>query len=98
MHYELTEVDIKKMREEIEHRSKNLRPKLREELQLARSYGDLSENFEYKAAKRELNRNESRIRYLERVIKTAIVITTDASSKSRVIFSPTTLPIEPIIK
>ena len=40
----------------------------------ARSHGDLSENFEYHAAKKEKNRNESRIRYLERMLKTAVIV------------------------
>ena len=74
MYDELTAVDIQKMREEIEYRSTVLRPKLIEDVQVARSFGDLSENFEYKAAKREKNRNDSRIRYLERMVKTARVI------------------------
>ncbi len=74
MHDELTKVDIEKMQQELDHRRLELRPKLIEEVQVARSFGDLSENFEYKAAKREKNRNDSRIRYLERMIKTAVVI------------------------
>ena len=74
MHDELTQKDIEKMREEVEHRTKVLRPELIEEVKRTRAFGDLSENFEYKAAKREKNRNESRIRYLENMIKTAHVI------------------------
>ena len=74
MHDELTKVDIQKMREEIEYRTKVLRPKLIEDVQTARGFGDLSENFEYKAAKQEKNRNDSRVRYLERMIATAVVI------------------------
>jgi len=74
MHDELTKVDIEKMQQELDHRRLELRPQLIEEVQIARSFGDLSENFEYKAAKREKNRNDSRIRYLERMIKTAVVI------------------------
>lgn len=74
MYDELTEVDIKKMREEIDHRVRVLRPQLIEEVQTARAFGDLSENFEYKCAKQAKNRNESRIRYLERMIRTAKVI------------------------
>lgn len=74
MHDELTEVDIRKMREEIEYRTKELRPQLIEDVKTARAFGDLSENFEYKAAKREKNRNDSRVRYLERMIATAKVI------------------------
>ena len=74
MNDELTAVDIKKMQEEVEYRRLTLRPQLIEDVKVAREFGDLSENFEYKAAKREKNRNESRIRYLERMIKTATVI------------------------
>ena len=75
----LTESDIKKMEEEIEYRKVTLRPQLLEHVKTARAHGDLSENFEYKAAKQEKNRNESRIRYLERMIRSAVVI--DDSSK-----------------
>ena len=77
MRDELTAVDIRKMREELDHRIKVLRPQMIAEVQRCRAYGDLSENFEYKEAKREKNRNDSRIRYLERMIKTAKVIRTD---------------------
>ena len=78
MNDELTAVDIKKMEQEVEYRRLQLRPQLLEDVKTAREFGDLSENFEYKAAKREKSRNDSRIRYLERMIKTAKVI--DASS------------------
>lgn len=74
MHDELTKVDIEKMKEELEYRRFTLRPKLIEDVQTARAFGDLSENFEYKAAKQEKNRNDSRIRYLENMIRTAVVI------------------------
>ena len=74
MYDELTAVDIKKMKEELDHRVRVLRPKLIEDVQTARAFGDLSENFEYKCAKQEKNRNDSRIRYLERMIRTAKVI------------------------
>ena len=74
MYDELTEVDIQKMREELEYRERELRPKLIEDVKVARAIGYLSENFEYKAAKREKNRNDSRIRYLTRMINTAKVI------------------------
>lgn len=82
MHDELTRVDIEKMKEELEHRIKVLRPQLIEEVKVARSFGDLSENFEYKAAKQAQNKNRSRIRYLEGMIKTARVFEdrSDASS------------------
>ena len=74
MYDELTKVDIEKMRSELDHRRIELRPKLIEDVQTARAFGDLSENYEYKVAKQEKNRNESRIRYLERMIATAKVI------------------------
>ena len=74
MHDELTSVDIKKMQEEIDYRESELRPKLIEDVQTARAFGDLSENFEYKAAKQAKNKNESRIRYLKRMIASAVII------------------------
>ena len=74
MYNRLTASDIKKMEEEIEYRKLTLRPQLLEEVKETRAQGDLSENFEYHAAKRAKNKNESRIRYLERMIKTASVI------------------------
>ena len=94
MYDELTAVDIRKMQEEVDYRRLELRPKLLEDVKTAREFGDLSVNFEYKAAKREKNRNDSRIRYLERMIKTAKVI--DAASKSDEIglFDKVTIYIE----
>ncbi len=74
MYNELTPDDIKKMEEEIEYRVHVVRKEVLEDVKTARAHGDLSENFEYQAAKREKNRNESRIRYLQRMIKTATVI------------------------
>ena len=74
MYNELTKGDLKKMQEEIDYRLSVVRPKLMEDLQAARAMGDLSENFEYKTAKRELGKCNSRIRYLQRMINTARVI------------------------
>ena len=74
MYDELSEADIQKMKEEIEHRKVVVRKEALAAVKEAREQGDLSENFEYQAAKREKNRNESRIRYLERMVKTAKVI------------------------
>ena len=74
MHNELTRQDLKMMREELDYRRITLRPKLLEAVKEARAFGDLSENFEYKAAKQEKNSNERRIRYLENMIKTARVV------------------------
>lgn len=79
----LTASDIKKMEEEIEYRRVTLRPELLEHVKVARAQGDLSENFEYKAAKQEKNRNESRIRYLEQMVKTAVIID-DSSAQGEV--------------
>ena len=90
---ELTKVDIQKMKEEIEYRI-SLRPQLRADVQQARELGDLSENDEYRTAKREKNRNDSRIAYLQRMIETARVI--DASSKEDEVglFDKVTLYVE----
>ena len=74
MYDELTEIDIKKMQEEIDYRMRVVRPKCIEDLKTARGFGDLSENYEYKAAKQELRRCDSRLRYLRRMINTAKVI------------------------
>ena len=76
----LTEEDIKKMNEEIEYRKVVERKRLIEDVKEARAHGDLSENFEYKAAKRERGKNESRIRYLEKMIKTGTIISSESSS------------------
>lgn len=83
MYDRLTESDIRKMQEEIDYRKLVVRPKELEAVKEARAQGDLSENFEYKAAKQDKNRNESRIRYLENMIKTARVIS-DASDEDEV--------------
>ncbi len=79
MYDELTPGDIKKMEEEIEYRKLVVRPKALEEVKETRAHGDLSENFEYHAAKKVKNQNESRIRYLERMIRTARVISDDSA-------------------
>lgn len=79
----LTQSDIDKMEKEIEYRKLELRPKLIEDVKIARAHGDLSENFEYYAAKREKNMNESRIRYLDRMVRTADVID-DSSAEDEV--------------
>lgn len=79
MYNELTKNDIEKMKEEIEYRTVTLRHELLEEVKRTRAYGDLSENAEYKEAKRLKNKNESRIRYLTNMIKTAKVIEDDSA-------------------
>ena len=76
---QLTAKDIQKMEEEIEYRKLVVRPKALEDVKEARAHGDLSENFEYYAAKKVKNQNESRIRYLERMIKTARVISDESA-------------------
>lgn len=79
MYNELTEVDIRKMQEEIDYRMRVVRPKCVEDLKTARGFGDLSENYEYKAAKQELRRCDSRLRYLRKMIETAKVIKADSA-------------------
>lgn len=91
MYDELTEVDIQKMQAEIDHRVRVLRPQLIEEVQTARAFGDLSENFEYKCAKQAKNRNDSRIRYLERMIRTAKVIQVKQEKDTVGIFDTVTI-------
>ena len=91
MYDELTEVDIQKMQEEIDHRVRVLRPQLIEEVQTARAFGDLSETYEYKCAKQAKNRNESRIRYLERMIRTAKVIQVDSKDGAVGLFDKVTI-------
>ena len=91
MHDELTEVDIRKMQEEIDYRIRELRPQLIEEVQTTRAFGDLSENYEYKCAKQAKNRNESRIRYLQAMIRTAKVIEAEDSGESIGLFDSVTV-------
>lgn len=78
MHDELTKKDIQKMEAEIEHRKLVVRKQALEDVKVARAQGDLSENFEYKAAKQFKNENERRIRYLEKMIKTAVIISEES--------------------
>lgn len=78
MFNELTQKDIDAMMAEVEHRKCVIRKELLEDVKTARAHGDLSENFEYKAAKQAKNQNESRIRYLEKMIKTAIIVSDES--------------------
>ena len=94
MHNELTKKDIQMMREELDYRRIELRPKLLEAVKEARAFGDLSENFEYKAAKQEKNRNESRIRFLENMIRTAVVITDRAGEDAVGLYDKVTVYVE----
>ncbi|HHV11422.1 MAG TPA: transcription elongation factor GreA [Clostridiales bacterium] len=80
MYDRITQKDVKRMEEEIEYRKLVVRKEALEDVKEARAHGDLSENFEYKAAKQFKNQNESRIRYLERMIKTARIIPEDSIS------------------
>lgn len=94
MHDELTAIDIKKMQEEIDYRELELRPKLIEDVQTARAFGDLSENFEYKAAKQAQRKNDSRVRYLKRMIASAVVIGTESKADEVGLFDRVTLFME----
>ena len=78
MRNEVTKKDIQKMQEEIDYRKLVVRKEAIEAVKEARAQGDLSENFEYYAAKKDKNKNESRIRYLERMIKTAIIVSDES--------------------
>ena len=91
MHNELTQIDLDKMKQELDYRRIELRPQLLEEVKVARGFGDLSENFEYKAAKREKNRNESRIRFLENMIRTARVYEDKSDADSIGLYDKVTL-------
>ena len=79
----LTKSDVKKIEEEIEHRKLVVRKTAIEAVKEARAHGDLSENFEYHAAKKDKNQNESRIRYLERMLKNAVIVD-DSSAEDEV--------------
>lgn len=78
MYDRITKRDIQRMEEEIEHRKLVVRKQALEDVKEARAHGDLSENFEYKAAKQFKNQNDSRIRYLEKMIKTANIISDES--------------------
>ncbi len=94
MHNELTKKDIELMRRELDYRRTVLRPQLIEDVQTARAFGDLSENFEYKAAKRDKNRNDSRCRYLENMIKTAVVISDQSKEGTVGLYDKVTFYVE----
>lgn len=94
MHNELTKKDIQMMKDELDYRRIQLRPQLLEAVKEARAFGDLSENFEYKAAKQEKNRNESRIRFLENMIKTAVVISDQSGSDQVGLYDKVTVYME----
>jgi len=76
----LTASDVKKIQDEIDYRKLVVRKNAIEAVKEARAQGDLSENFEYYAAKKDKNQNESRIRYLERMLKNAVIVTETSKS------------------
>ena len=94
MHNELTKKDLQMMREELDYRRITLRPQLLEAVKEARGFGDLSENFEYKAAKQEKNRNEGRIRFLENMIRTAVVVSDISASDAVGLYDKVTVYLE----
>lgn len=94
MRNELTKKDIELMQQELDHRRLVLRPQLIEAVKTARAFGDLSENFEYKAAKQEKNRNDSRCRYLENMIKSAVVISDSSAEGTVGLYDKVTLYVE----
>lgn len=94
MYDKLTQVDIDKMQEELDYRIGTLRPQILEEVKFARSHGDLSENAEYHAAKQRKGKNESRIRFLKNMIKTAQIVSTDSAPDCVGLFDTVTYWIE----
>lgn len=94
MREKLTKSDIQKIKEEIEHRKLVVRQECLEAVKEARAHGDLSENFEYHAAKKDKNQNESRIRYLENMLKSAIVISDESGDDEVGINKTVTLYME----
>ena len=94
MSEKLTKKDIEKIQSEIDHRKLVVRPQALEDVKTARAQGDLSENFEYKAAKQFKNKNDSRIRYLEKVLKTAQVIDDSSADDEVGIHNTVTVYIE----
>ena len=94
MHDELTAVDIRKMQEEIEYREQVLMPQIVKDVQTARAFGDLSENYEYKAAKQEQRKNWSRIRYLKQMVASAVVIEDESADNEAGLFDTLKIYLE----
>ena len=94
MREQLTRQDVEKIEKEIEYRKLVVRKNAIEAVKEARAFGDLSENFEYKAAKQEKNRNESRIRFLENMIKTAVVIRDNSDANTVGLYDKVTVYLE----
>ena len=90
----LTESGLKKLEEELDYLVSVRRNEISEQIAVARGFGDLSENFEYKAAKQEKNRNESRIRFLENMIRTAVVITDRSGAGQAGLYDKVTVYLE----
>ena len=91
MHDELTRIDMEKMRQELAYRENELMPRILEDVKTARAFGDLSENYEYKAAKQEPRKNMSRIRYLRNMLSSAVVIDTQSAPDQVGLFDSVTL-------
>lgn len=94
MRNQLTKNDVKKIKEEIEYRKLVVRKEALEAVKEARAHGDLSENFEYHAAKKDKNRNESRIRYLERMLKTSEIVSDESKDDEVGLFNTVELYFE----
>jgi transcription elongation factor GreA len=94
MHDELTRVDMEKLRDELDYRENELMPKILEDVKVARSFGDLSENFEYKAAKDEQRKNMRRIRYIRQMLASAVVIESDSAEDVAGLFDTVRLFME----
>jgi len=94
MRNQLTQSDIDKIKMEIEHRKLVVRKEAIEAVKEARAHGDLSENFEYHAAKKDKNQNDSRIRYLERMLKTADIVSDESNADEVWINNTVTLYFE----
>ena len=93
-HEKLTKKDVERLQEEIDHRKLVVRKEAIEAVKEARAQGDLSENFEYYAAKKDKNKNESRIRYLERMLRTAVVVSDESKEDEVGINNTVTLYME----
>ena len=94
MHDELTRVDLQKLEEELAYRENELMPRILEDVKTARSFGDLSENYEYKAAKDEQRKNMRRIRYLKQMIASAVVIEAGSDADTAGLFDTVRLFME----
>ena len=92
--YKMSAARAQELQEELNYLKTTRSDEVAEQIKVARSFGDLSENFEYKAAKREKNRNDSRIRYLENMIKTAVVIDGTAAGDGVALFDKVTFYLE----